>query len=358
MRKVVVVCLVLISFFLVAAVLSGCSGSSLPRTTSQLAFIRDTGLPALGAAARATHMSPIERRAQMQIRARQVRRARTAATAASAADIAPGSRSVYVRYVDRAGETLLGQSGDFDFVQLSPDGTKGVFSAYDSNGYIQVYTVDMSNPTTPTQITSDAEDHYEPQMSRDNSKIVYVKWNSTASMDEMYTISSSGGAETLVSTPNVDTWSPTFNPDGTKIVFAGWGASDNAGRIYIVKTDGTGLEALTLDRTTGWDYYPSVSPDGTTIAFERYISGTGFDVYTVAITGEAMPGATAATRLTTDGESGDPLYVSNKIVFVSWRTTPTDADGDYDIWSMNYDGTSQAALTTDTNEDYFSYEWY
>jgi TolB protein len=61
-----------------------------------------------------------------------------------------------------------------------------------------------------------------------------------------------------------DNW-PTMSPDGTQIAFL----SDRDGNweIYLINTDGTGLTRLT--DTPEWEIFPVWSPDGTQIAFMR-----------------------------------------------------------------------------------------
>jgi Tol biopolymer transport system component len=350
--------LALVSGLLLAAALSGCGSSTPLPVTSKVAFIRNTGLPTL--ASQKSHRAPLtvaERRVQMRARVQQPRITRLRSTAAAV--IPSGDRSVYLINVDGTGETLIGATGYFDFVQLRADGSQAVFSAEDTDGYAQIYMVSMSDPTNPTQLTSDAEDHYEPQLSADGSTIVFVKYNSETDFDELWTISSSGGTETQIETTGYDVWAPTWTPDGTKIVFEGWTEGDYDYRIYSINAEGGTPTPLT-ENLSGEDVYPAVSPDGETIVFQRWNDNTGTsDIFTVAITGEILDGSTPAQQLTTDGYSGDPLYVgSSKIVYISWQDTATDTSGDCDVWAMNVNGSGQAPLTTDTNEDFFSYHWW
>jgi Tol biopolymer transport system component len=359
MKKDLLLCLVLTSAIVVATVLTGCGDSTItPIKTSQLAFIRETSTTQGVQKAHIVTMSRAARRVQLAAREQEKKAARVAAS--DTCDlIQPGTYIVHTINVDGTGNTALSDPTSVYSVQLSLDGTMGAFSALACDGYMQIFVVNMSNPTNATQLTTDAFDHYEPQLSPDKSTVIWSKWGF---WDELWTTKVSDKSSTRISTTGstagVDAWSPTYTPDGAKIVFTGWRDGDYDWRIYIMNSDGSGIAPLTANSTVDW--YPSVSPDGSTVAFEREAGDSSYNIYTVPITGETAQ--SAAKQLTTDGDSGDPLYVGSKIAFVSWRDTPTDTNGDADVWTMNYDGTNQTQLATDSatdvHNDYFSGEWW
>jgi Tol biopolymer transport system component len=255
-----------------------------------------------------------------------------------------GSDSIVMMKNDGTGDVLIAdQQGTFGSVQLSYDGNSGVGTFLDDNEYDQIFYADLSNlnNVVVTQLTTDAEDHYLPQLSWDGSKIVFLKYDPNAGMDQIAVMNASGGAETLVATPfNVNF--PSFTPDG-KIVFE----QEDDDTINIINADGTGNQALTNPDHAYFDEYPSVSPDGTTITFARYPAdeSTGEDIWTVKIDG------TNPTQLTTDGMSYDPMFVNDRIVFVSYR----DTESNDQIYSMLPNGSSPIRLTTDTYYNYFIY---
>ncbi|OOO06266.1 WD40-like beta Propeller containing protein [Aspergillus oryzae] len=100
---------------------------------------------------------------------------------------------------------------------------------------------------------------------------------------------SAGGNNTL------NTGFPSFLPDGTKIVFRVWGADAEDG-----DTSQLGLRILHLDQVTAngtypvtvltnwWDTLPSFSPDGTKIVFTRRVSGSNYEVCTIAPDGSDL----------------------------------------------------------------------
>lgn len=120
-------------------------------------------------------------------------------------------------------------------------------------------------------------------------------------------------------------WDPAWSPDGSKIAFA----SDRAraldhGDIFVVNSDGSGLVRLTSDEFD--DREPAWSPDGRRIAFER-----GNYVYVMnAIDGSAL------TAVTLYGTHPQWSPDGSRIVF---------AGTDSHIWVTNPDGSRLIQLT-------------
>jgi hypothetical protein len=111
-----------------------------------------------------------------------------------------------------------------------------------------------------------------------------------------------------------------------RIVFTRWG------QVGIMDTNGSNLSLL----TTG--YEPALSPDGTKIAFIRYIEGSS-DVFLMNSDGSNV------TRLT-ENSTQDSLPVwapdNSKIIFISY------GNGITGISSVNPDGTGEILLTDTT----------
>jgi len=266
--------------------------------------------------------------------------------------IASGTDSIILMNNDGTGETVAAnQAGYFYSVQLSLDGKKGVVSADDENGNLQIFIADVTNlkNANPLQLTTDAADHYVPQISPDNKTVIFVKYDATAGVGRAYTVPAAGGTQTMISTPDTaDVWTPSFTPDGKKIIFE----EDNLDTINIMNTDGSGMKTLTnVGGTDYFDEYPSVSPDGTKLVFSRYgkgISTASEDVYIANIDGSNLK------QLTTGGAAGDawdPMFVNNKIVFAYYSI----ANNDNDIYTMNFDGSGQKDISSNAKDEYFQY---
>jgi Tol biopolymer transport system component len=124
-----------------------------------------------------------------------------------------------------------------------------------------------------------------------------------------------------------------------KIVFT----SDREGNpeIYLMNSDGSNQTRLTY--TPESEAQPTISPDGTRIAFQRGLeANTNDEIYVMNSDGSNQ------TRLTfSPGEDQDPTFSPDgtKIAFVSART------GDNEIYVMNSDGSNQTELTFSPGED-------
>ncbi len=122
-----------------------------------------------------------------------------------------------------------------------------------------------------------------------------------------------------------------------KIVFA----SDRDGdfEIYVMDTDGGGQTRLT--ETSGEDYYPAWSPDGSKLAFVSTRDGNA-EIYVMNADG------TGQTRLTNETASDlAPVWTrdGSQIGFV------TNRDGNDEIYLMNADGSNQTNLTSHPADD-------
>ena len=89
--------------------------------------------------------------------------------------------------------------------------------------------------------------------------------------------------QVILSEDNVKSHLPTLSPDGTKIAFA----SDRDGNpeVYVMNVDGGGIRRLTDDAAL--DEYPTWSPDGQWIAFHSDRGGD-FDIYIVRPNGSDL----------------------------------------------------------------------
>jgi dipeptidyl aminopeptidase/acylaminoacyl peptidase len=120
---------------------------------------------------------------------------------------------------------------------------------------------------------------YNPTWSPNGSKVLFERRNLQNPGDDLYTVGWNGaGLLRLTSCSAVDTcWSDNearFSEDGKRIAFSratgprsGNGPSLIA--IYIANADGTGITQLTHTPAGFEDHYPSWSPDGRTILFQR-----------------------------------------------------------------------------------------
>lgn len=106
-------------------------------------------------------------------------------------------------------------------------------------------------------------------------------------------------------------------------------------QIFLMNPDGSGLTLVTGDDPTG-SAFPSLSPDGTKVAFVSSRDGNP-EIYVEDLKAETV------TRITdAPGLDNQPLFSpdGSQIAFIS------DRAGSIDIWLADADGENQKALTT------------
>jgi YD repeat-containing protein len=143
---------------------------------------------------------------------------------------------------------------------------------------------------------------------------------------------------------------PVTSPDGSKLAWRHTGGTTYMLRVYssnmnafLGDTDTAGTLLLQISGGGWLDDPISFSPDGTKLVFAGCISncqGKGSDLHIIDVATKAV------TKLTTSGEQGAgnnyPAWSSqNKIVFSS----RPNASANYDLYTINPDGTGQTRLT-------------
>jgi Tol biopolymer transport system component/CxxC motif-containing protein (DUF1111 family) len=160
----------------------------------------------------------------------------------------------------------------------------------------------------------------------DGARIVY------RDLDNVLHIMSADGAQygTLGNPPVVGGY-PSFSPDGTKIAFD-FNSSRN---IFVINSDGTNLQQLTsigINSDAAW------SPDGTKIAFTSTRAGGG-QLFVMNADGTNQTNISNASTFIDSLPAWSPD--GTKIAFN--RSVPGTQT--QNIWTMNADGTGQAAVT-------------
>ena len=226
---------------------------------------------------------------------------------------------------------------------ISPDGSRLAFALRTDggdNGPADLYLTEGAG-RSPVQLTAHRADDRYPAWSADASTLAFVRIDGSACEIVLMTLLRQGyggqalaaGQERRLSAcgnfeePRVS-WSrngdwliESFSPGPDPI--RGW-------QIARVSTKTGARETLTLPPPgTLGDYQPSVSPDGSRIAFIRGINGATSDLYVVSFNGGTP------TRITWDNQD---------LVGVDWSADgrslvyATDRAGGYTIWRVGIDG--------------------
>ena len=211
----------------------------------------------------------------------------------------------------------------------------------------QLYVMN-GDGSNQTRLTDDGLSYYNPRFSPDGTKIVFYS-STYDNTDDIYIIDADGSNHrSLTNTPGNDDY-PRFSPDGSQIVFT----SDRDGNreIYIMDSDGGRQQRLTANST--FDHAPLFSPDGLKIIFYSIDDSWNYDLYTIEPDGSNLTGLTDENQyrhapLLPHNSSfsvyfHEPRYSpdGSKIAFASY----SPAELDYNIYIMNSDGSQQTRLT-------------
>lgn len=203
-----------------------------------------------------------------------------------------------------SGAVVTGVAGA-SFTRLAQNRATSRF-AYVAVG--QIYTVSATGNGAATQITTDATNKSIPTWSPDGARIAYIAGGDFRTGGDIYVIPATGGNPTPI-TNGYPTTRASWSPDGSKLAFAangqiftvpsgggitptqithdqqGWtdvcwspdgskfvGSADETGngeKLFTLPSDGSGTP--TFIASDGYFLYPSVSPDGSKIAYYNQV---------------------------------------------------------------------------------------
>jgi Tol biopolymer transport system component len=222
--------------------------------------------------------------------------------------------------------------------QAAPINTIVFTSDRDGTGG-EIYKM-KGNGTNPTRLTTTGGNS-EPVFSANRTKIAFVHFE--GSTEDIYVMNSDGSGQTNLTNAasGVQDSVPSISSDGTKIAFASFThptANSYNYDIYVMNSDGSGTPQKFTNG--GNNYDPSISPDGTKVTFEGYDPSTPNSYQTQIYVADV--GFSGTTRLTTSGSNSEPVYSpdSTKIAFAH-----DDNGSGQDIYVMNASGTGQTNLT-------------
>ena len=175
-----------------------------------------------------------------------------------------GGEDVFVMNAAGKGQRNLTRSSPDDAnPDWAPDGSK---VAYDVAG-AQIFASNADGTAMQRLIPGG----FAPSWAPTGLQIAYTQ-NVEPSNSEIFVANADGsGARNLTNATSYDDDGAAWSPNGTKIAFTRYVGA--AGEIYVMNADGSGLVNLTNDPSN--DAEPTWSPDGTKIAFSTNRGPTG-----------------------------------------------------------------------------------
>ncbi|MDH6465619.1 Tol biopolymer transport system component [Micromonospora sp. A200] len=133
-------------------------------------------------------------------------------------------------------------------------------------------------------------DHFDDEVSARGDTITWVS-RRDATTTEVYLRRGDGPVLRLTVNTSSEAH-PTISPDGTRVAFDSGAGRGGAGHdIFVIGVDGTGLRRVTDG--VGDNRWPSWSPDGTSLAFEGRRGGEVPQVYRIPVAGGAVTQVTS-----------------------------------------------------------------
>ena len=276
----------------------------------------------------------------------------------------------------------------------------GIIAFYsDRDGNPEIYTM-LSDSSQVTRLTNDPNFDDSPAISPDGSKIVFLSSRNDPKSSfpdlayEIYVMSIDGTNLARLTTTETTEDHPSWSPDSKRILFDADYDEDGYFEIYSMLADGSNLQRLTFGESN--DQFADWSPDGKRIAFSSYRNGN-WDLYLIDLTidseGSIIP-ADNQTQLTDSdnwelfpawspdgkliaynglqpGSGNTDVYLLDKSGNNIRKLTDsprfdenpawsldgkkiyfqTARDHNFEIYSMNVDGTRQESFSKSPNDE-------
>ncbi|MBP1807116.1 Tol-Pal system beta propeller repeat protein TolB [Rubellimicrobium aerolatum] len=231
---------------------------------------------------------------------------------------------------DGANVQFLTQSGLLFAPRFSPDGSRVLYTSYES-GVPAIYLLDVASVSQSRIPTEAGEMTFSPRFSPDGTRVIYSLTN--GGNTDIFLAGLGGGATRLTSAPSIET-APSFSPDGSRIVFE----SDRSGTQQLYVMGAGGGEPTRISFGDGRYSTPVWSPRGDLIAFTKQGGGRFY-------IGVMRPDGSEERLLTSSFLDEGPTWAPNGRVLMFTRETQ-GASGAPAVYSVDVSGRNLRQVPT------------
>jgi Tol biopolymer transport system component len=204
----------------------------------------------------------------------------------------------------------------------SPDGSRILFNVSKPSGADRIWIMNADG-SHPHQLASEASGYFDlqPHYTPDGTHIVFSRCMPDDGVCAIWIMRADGTAKRAITPYKVGThessdFDPSVSPDGTQVAYTAFGQNGITSQIRVVRLDGTGNHALTPPAIEAGQ--PDWSPDGTQITFTSNRTGIHSNVYTMAADGTDIVQLTE-TRYPNNSDGSVYSPAGSRIAFSSDR---------------------------------------
>lgn len=250
-----------------------------------------------------------------------------------------GNQDIFIMREDGSDVTALTEkSGNNQCPSFSIDGRRIVFNS-NRDGNDEIYIMD-SDGSNQSRVTNTETNEIQPQLSPEGLRVLFSAYTSPAWDDgEIYVMNLDGTGLTQLTDNSNDDTRPVWSPDGKNILFS----SNQSGNYELYSLTLENGRQTQLTQTGLNELFGAWSPDGNLIVYTE----VDFSAHRTRLHLMNADGSRDRIIETPGNNNEDAVWSGDgtKLFFQSNR------DGNFEVYSMNPDGSDQKRLTSHSSWD-------